>query len=399
MMPTDFGSRPDNARLTPAESAAVADLGRRVALTVGGILTNALGPAIELGDGAITEIGGDEIALVFGGPQILTDCELELPDGRVFHCTTLVSAEDIREMMGLDPTDDLAMHLMTLAECLEGVITALNADFASNLRVRGGGPHLTFAGIREVDLGGGDTLGEVSSSVGLVQASYQLHMGESPNIVDFTIYHLAPHEFFKALAPQAAAPNAAAVQDLDQNLIDQMLQSAGPRPSRPSAPPRSAPPQRAAPPRPAPERGQRPPPPRQAEQRRAPAFGNQGFGAMAEDDGYGDLADDAPTIRPAQFGPIMPQEELKAPSNLDLLLDVNLRVTVELGRTTRSIREILDLGPGSVLELDRLAGEPVDILVNDRPVARGEVVVVEDENFGVRVTDIISPAKRIQSLR
>ncbi|HLR14541.1 MAG TPA: flagellar motor switch phosphatase FliY [Bacillota bacterium] len=84
--------------------------------------------------------------------------------------------------------------------------------------------------------------------------------------------------------------------------------------------------------------------------------------------------------------------------NLDMLLDVPLKVTVELGRTNRPIREILDLSPGSIVELDKLAGEPVDILVNEKLIAKGEVVVI-DENFGVRVTDIVSKTDRIKSLQ
>lgn len=84
-------------------------------------------------------------------------------------------------------------------------------------------------------------------------------------------------------------------------------------------------------------------------------------------------------------------------SNIDLLLDVPLELTVELGRTTMSIRNILSLGSGSVVELQKLAGEPVDILVNNRPIATGEVVVVDD-NFGVRIADILDPKKRIESL-
>ena len=84
--------------------------------------------------------------------------------------------------------------------------------------------------------------------------------------------------------------------------------------------------------------------------------------------------------------------------NLDLLLDIPLALTVELGRTKKLIRDILDLTPGSVVELDTLAGEPVDILVNNKLVARGEVVVI-DENFGVRVTDILTPVERIRRLQ
>lgn len=80
--------------------------------------------------------------------------------------------------------------------------------------------------------------------------------------------------------------------------------------------------------------------------------------------------------------------------NISIIMDVPLEVTVELGRTKKYIREILEFGSGSIIELDKLAGDPVDILVNGRIIAKGEVVVI-DENFGVRITDIINPSKRI----
>ncbi|TFJ94674.1 flagellar motor switch phosphatase FliY [Lentibacillus salicampi] len=84
--------------------------------------------------------------------------------------------------------------------------------------------------------------------------------------------------------------------------------------------------------------------------------------------------------------------------NLDMLLDIPLKVSVELGRTKRTIKDILELSAGSVIELDKLAGEPVDILVNEKLIAKGEVVVI-DENFGVRVTDIISQSDRLMKLK
>ena len=83
--------------------------------------------------------------------------------------------------------------------------------------------------------------------------------------------------------------------------------------------------------------------------------------------------------------------------NIDFLLDVPLDVAVELGRTKIAMKEMLQLGPGSVIELDKLIGEPVDLLVNERLIARGEVVVF-DESFGVRITDIINPEDRLKSL-
>ncbi|TMN23587.1 flagellar motor switch phosphatase FliY [Lentibacillus cibarius] len=84
--------------------------------------------------------------------------------------------------------------------------------------------------------------------------------------------------------------------------------------------------------------------------------------------------------------------------NLDMLLDIPLNVSVELGRTKRTIKDILELSTGSIIELDKLAGEPVDILVNKKLIAKGEVVVI-DENFGVRVTDIISQSDRLMKLK
>lgn len=87
-----------------------------------------------------------------------------------------------------------------------------------------------------------------------------------------------------------------------------------------------------------------------------------------------------------------------APRRLELLLDVPLEVTVEIGRSRMSIQDLLALGPGSVIELDRLAGEPLDILINDRLIAKGEAVVINDK-FGIRITDIVSRSERIARLR
>ncbi|OQY10786.1 MAG: flagellar motor switch protein FliN [Fusobacteriia bacterium 4572_132] len=81
-----------------------------------------------------------------------------------------------------------------------------------------------------------------------------------------------------------------------------------------------------------------------------------------------------------------------------MIMDIPLQVTVELGRTKMKIKEILDLGGGSIVELDRLAGEPVDIRVNGKMIAKGEVVVI-DESFGVRITDIISKMERINNVQ
>ena len=103
-------------------------------------------------------------------------------------------------------------------------------------------------------------------------------------------------------------------------------------------------------------------------------------------------------VQPVQFTPLASGPVPVNDANIGLILDVPLQVTVELGRTSKSIKEILELTNGSIVELDRLAGEPVDIMVNGRYLAKGEVVVI-DENFGVRITDIASPAERAAKLQ
>ena len=87
----------------------------------------------------------------------------------------------------------------------------------------------------------------------------------------------------------------------------------------------------------------------------------------------------------------------RKPQTLDFILDVTLQVTVEVGRSRMTIQDLLQLGQGSVVELEKLAGEPLDIYINGKQVARGEAVIV-NEKFGVRLTDIISPEDRIESL-
>jgi flagellar motor switch protein FliN/FliY len=100
----------------------------------------------------------------------------------------------------------------------------------------------------------------------------------------------------------------------------------------------------------------------------------------------------------AAFESLVPQNDVPPIKNIDLILDVPLDISVVLGRTRKSIQEILNLGTGSLIELDKLAEEPVEILVNGKQIALGEVVVV-DENFGIRITSILSSVERIKKIR
>ena len=113
------------------------------------------------------------------------------------------------------------------------------------------------------------------------------------------------------------------------------------------------------------------------------------------------VARSAPAVAPqrAKFAALAEEPRAEsAPANIDILLDVALKVSVELGRATLTVRDTLNLSPGHVVELDKLAGDPVDVLVNGRLIARGEVVVVDDQ-FGVRITEIVSPRQRVEAMR
>jgi flagellar motor switch protein FliN/FliY len=129
----------------------------------------------------------------------------------------------------------------------------------------------------------------------------------------------------------------------------------------------------------------------------------EGGGASAADDWAAAMAEEEATKAAAQPAGIFqqltadPPPPTNAPPNLEMILDIPVSLTVELGRTKIAIRNLLQLAQGSVVELDGLAGEPMNVLVNGCLIAQGEVVVVNDK-FGIRLTDIISPSERIRKL-
>jgi flagellar motor switch protein FliN/FliY len=123
--------------------------------------------------------------------------------------------------------------------------------------------------------------------------------------------------------------------------------------------------------------------------------GGGGGGGGSVGGGGGSMVAAPPAFAPQHTGGAFGSTGNKA---LDLLMDIEMPIVIELGRSQMSLKRILELGPGAIVEMDRLAGEPVDILINGKVVARGEVVVV-DENFGVRILSLVSPEERLKLLR
>ena len=118
----------------------------------------------------------------------------------------------------------------------------------------------------------------------------------------------------------------------------------------------------------------------------------------AYSDDSSDVKRGAVTVQPVQFAPLREGDAGRASHNIGLILDVPLNISVELGKTRKTIKEILELHQGAIIQLDKMAGEPVDMLVNGKLIAKGEVVVI-DESYGIRITTIVSPVDRMDKLQ
>lgn len=227
----------------------------------------------------------------------------------------------------------------------------------------------------------------------LVKVSFSLKIG---SLIDSSIMQLLPVTFAKSLVNELLNPGSSQVEASQQPVQQQQQYQQEvkatvnhqPEPQAMQQQPVYQPQQDQGFYQPYPQHSM---PPEQAWNQQQTQAGPQHFGNV--------MTGVQPTVQPAVFSNFDSYQPQQADTkNLDMLLDIPLQVTVELGRTKRSVKDILELTSGSIIELDKLAGEPVDILVNNRLIAQGEVVVI-DENFGVRVTDIISQSDRLKKLK
>ena len=269
-------------------------------------------------------------------------------------------------MMGGDgtaPPDDLnEIHMSAVGEAMNQMMGAVATSLSSmfNKKIDISPPKVNL-----IDLGSEEKVTEiVGSDETIVKTSFRM---EVDGLIDSEIMQILPlgiaTEMVDALMNSGAADE----------------EEAPPPPPPPPAPSVAAPP---------------PPPPQAAPMPAAAPM------PMAPQPVYGQQARVAAgvPVQPAQFTPLATAPLQVNDANIGLILDVPLQVTVELGRTKKSIKDVLELTNGSIVELDKLAGEPVDIHVNGKFLAKGEVVVI-DENFGVRITDIVSPEERAAKLQ
>lgn len=300
---------------------------------------------------------------------------------------------------GLNPQEELTdIHMSAVGEAMNQmmgtVATSLSTMF--NKKIDISPPKVNL-----IDLGAEDKITDlVNNDEPVVKTSFRM---EVDGLIDSEIMQILPLDVAKEMVSflmgggaEAEAQEAPAPEPTPAPVAPEPAPvapepapvAAAPAPAAPA--PQPAAPQYAAPPQPTQYAA-----PTQQPQYTAPPMGAQPV--YAPPAYANNVVSSGVPVQNAQFAPLTNEPVEVNAANISLIQDVPLQVTVELGRTKKSIREILEFSTGSIIELDKLAGEPVDIHVNGQLTAKGEVVVI-DENFGVRITEIVSPMERVQSL-
>lgn len=299
---------------------------------------------------------------------------------------------------GLNPQEELTdIHMSAVGEAMNQmmgtVATSLSTMF--NKKIDISPPKVNL-----IDLGAEDKITDlVNNDEPVVKTSFRM---EVDGLIDSEIMQILPLDVAKEMVSflmGGGAEAEAQAQEAPAPASEPAPAPVAPEPAPVAAAPAPAPaasaPQPAAPQYAAPPQPPQYVAPTQQPQYTAPPMGAQPV--YAPPAYANNVVSSGVPVQNAQFAPLTNEPVEVNAANISLIQDVPLQVTVELGRTKKSIREILEFSTGSIIELDKLAGEPVDIHVNGQLTAKGEVVVI-DENFGVRITEIVSPMERVQSL-
>lgn len=360
------GATPTGDTITDMERDALGEIGN---ISMGGAATTLsvlLGRKVSITTPTVSISNMSQLKEKYPIPFLVVEVGYSIGiEGNNVLCIQAKDAAIIADLMmgndGTNPDEELSeIHMSAVSESMNqmmgSVATSLSSMF--NKKVDITPPVVTL-----VDLGTEEVVSKLLDKADpIVQASFRM---EVDGLIDSEIMQLLPldvaREMVDALMNQQP--------DVD-NEEEAIAAAAAPPPAAPAAAPASAPAAAAA----------------------APA--SNGYGAQPMQP---HVASNVP-VQSAQFTPLSTVPVQVNDANIGLILDVPLQVNVELGRTKKSIKEILDLTKGSIVELDKLAGETVDIMVNGKYLAKGEVVVI-DENFGVRITEIVSPLERAARLQ
>ncbi|AEI44331.1 flagellar motor switch phosphatase FliY [Paenibacillus mucilaginosus] len=402
--------------LTSLEQDALGEIGNITFGSAATALSTLLGKKVDITTPKVSVIARDDLMMEFPKPHVAINVNyVDGFDGINLLVIKKIDAQVIANlMMGGDGTNVAEEELTEIhvSAVQEAMNQMMGSSATSMSTIFNRFVNISPPGVDIINLSEGQDMTTIPQEDVFIKISFRLTIGD---LIDSNIMQLLPVAFAKDMVnilmgggsteevAAAAAPAPAAAH---------AAPAAAPAPAH--APAAAAPAAaHAAPPQPAypgydaygqPAASMQPPMmPQQP-------YGQPGYGQPPmyppmgapmyppQPAAYGMPAGRNVNVQPAQFTSFQAPNMMQADdTNLNLLLDIPLKVTVELGRTNKVIKDILELSQGSIIELDKLAGEPVDILVNNKLIAKGEVVVI-DENFGVRVTDIVNQMDRLQKL-
>lgn len=381
--------------LSSLEQDALGEIGNITFGSAATALSTLLGKKVDITTPKVSVVARDELEREFPQPHVAV--HVNYVDG--FHGVNLLviqtrDAQVIADlMMGGDGTGQQGAELSEIhvSAVQEAMNQMMGSSATSMSTIFNRFVNISPPGIDIMHLSAGE--GNLPNEDVFIKISFRLTIGD---LIDSSIMQLLPVPFAKEMV--------AILMGGGSSVNDEPV-----REKPPSAPPAHTPPaprqqETYSPPVQAPQSYptmEQPMPQYQQPQYQQPMYQQPMYAQpmVQHPASYGGMPNRNVNVQPVQFSslhtpPLGQTEE----TNLNLLLDIPLKVTVELGRTHKVIKDILELSQGSIIELDKLAGEPVDILVNNKLIAKGEVVVI-DENFGVRVTDIVNQWERIQKLQ
>jgi flagellar motor switch protein FliN/FliY len=366
---------PKVALLSSEDKDALGEIGNICMGTSATTLYALLGQKVSITTPKVEETTWDEVSKMFDKPYIAV--KVQYTEGLKGFNLLILKEDDAKIitdlMMGGDGFGNVQaefseLHLSAISEAMNQMVGSSSTSLSSMFekRVDISPPEPSLIGVSE-----DDKKIRIDKDSNIVVILFSLKVGE---LIDSEIMQIMPISFAKEMAHNL----------LHQEQPTAPLATPPPVHTNPTHNVQAEQPQYQAPP-------QQMPPMQQQDQ-----YGQYGYPPMPQfqmPQQRQELQQPV-NVQPMQFQSFNEGFADVERKNIGLLMDVPLQIAVELGRTTKKIREILEFGQGSIIELDKLAGEPVDIMVNGKTIAKGEVVVI-DESFGVRITDIIHPSKRL----
>jgi flagellar motor switch protein FliN len=380
----DFSFANQDIGLSSQEIDALGEIGNISMGTSATTLFTLLGHKVLITTPEVTITSWEEMSKQYASPYVAV--KVEYTHGLVGSNLLIMKENDVKIitdlMMGGEGTSAIGeltdLHLSAISEAMNQMVgssaTSMSSMFDKRIDIS---PPKAFT----IHFDTSQPYNEFEPSERIVKVSFKMVIGD---LIDSEIMQLIPITFAKSL-------------------VDNLLNVGMGGPSQPQAAPSPQPAYQQQQPmqqpmqQPIQQQYYQEPQYSQPQQQFAPPPQNQqGYGMAEPMNMYNEPPRNRGpvNIQPAQFQAFDDGRISIEKKNISLIMDVPLQVTVELGRTHKLIKDILEFGPGSIIELDKLAGEPVDILVNGKSIAKGEVVVI-DESFGVRITDIIHPSKRL----